>query len=125
VLNERPQVAEMCVPSKLTSYFAAGRPVIAATRRDSPAAQEIGAAEAGLVLPPGEPGLLLEAALAMGGDKARADALGHNGRLYASTVYAESTARRDYLAWVRKLADARHRTHANGASVTSEIEEGA
>ncbi len=107
VLNERPEVAEMCVPSKLTSYFAAGRPVIAATRRDSPAAQEVNAADAGLVLPPGEPRLLLEAALAMGTDTARADALGRNGRLYASTVYAESTARRDYLAWVRKLADGR------------------
>lgn len=107
VLNERPEVAEMCVPSKLTSYFAAGRPVIAATSRDSPAAQEVNAAEAGLVLPPGEPRLLLEAALAMGRDTARADALGRNGRLYASTVYAESTARRDYLAWVRKLADGR------------------
>jgi colanic acid biosynthesis glycosyl transferase WcaI len=105
VLNERPEVAEMCVPSKLTSYFAAGRPVIAATRGDSPAAQEVDAAGAGLVLPPGEPRLLLEAALAMGRDTAQADALGRNGRLYASTVYAESTARCDYLAWVRNLAD--------------------
>lgn len=107
VLNERPEITEMCVPSKLTSYFAAGRPVIAATKRDSPAGQEVNAARAGRVVPPGEPLMLLEATLAMGRNTVLADALGRNGLLYANTVYAESTARRDYLAWVRELADRR------------------
>ena len=33
LVNERPGVEEMSVPSKLTSYFSAGVPVLAATSR--------------------------------------------------------------------------------------------
>ena len=104
VLNERPGVAEMCVPSKLTSYFAAGRPVVAATAKDGAAATEVRAADAGLVLPPARPELLVEAACALGADRIGAARLGSNARLYAARVYAERTARAHYLAWVDSLA---------------------
>src|ERR1019366_3349512 len=46
LLHERPGVVEMCVPSKLTSYFAAGRPVLAATSARSAAAHQIEASGA-------------------------------------------------------------------------------
>ena len=41
LVNELPGVAEMAVPSKLTSYFAAGRPVLAATDSTGITAQEV------------------------------------------------------------------------------------
>ena len=41
LVNERGGVTEMAVPSKLTSYFATGRPVIAATDPGSITAEEI------------------------------------------------------------------------------------
>ncbi|MEJ2862443.1 glycosyltransferase [Actinomycetospora flava] len=104
VLNERPGIAEMCVPSKLTSYFAAGRPVIAATADDGAAATEVRAADAGIVLPPARPELLVEAACALGADRTGADRLGSNACHYAARVYAERTARAHYLAWVDSLA---------------------
>jgi colanic acid biosynthesis glycosyl transferase WcaI len=61
LLHERAGVVEMCVPSKLTSYFAAGRPVLAATSPRSAAAHEISASGAGTVVDPGDPSVLLEA----------------------------------------------------------------
>jgi colanic acid biosynthesis glycosyl transferase WcaI len=103
LLNERAGVSEMCVPSKLTSYFAAARPVLAATEDTSPASAEIRAADAGIVLPPARPELLVEAAVALGQDHVGRTRLGRNGRDYALRVYAEDRARSDYLAWLDRL----------------------
>ncbi|MEJ2866398.1 glycosyltransferase family 4 protein [Actinomycetospora sp. OC33-EN08] len=105
VLNERETVTQMCVPSKLTSYFAAGRPVVAATSATSPAGREMGAAAAGIVVEPGRPELLLEAAVALGmGDGAH---LGQRGREYAAAHYSAEASRAAYLAWVTALAEGR------------------
>lgn len=65
LLNERPGLAETAVPSKLTSYFAAGRPVLAATEALSVSADEIRASGAGVVITPGEPATLVRAAMAL------------------------------------------------------------
>jgi glycosyltransferase involved in cell wall biosynthesis len=103
LLNERPGIGEMCVPSKLTSYFSAARPVLAATEDTGPAAAEIRAADAGIVLPPARPELLVEAAVALGQDRLGRTRLGQNGRDYALRVYAQDRARADYLAWLDTL----------------------
>ncbi|MGU3357833.1 glycosyltransferase [Microbacterium sp. M4A5_1d] len=92
LVNEKPGVSEMAVPSKLTSYFSTGRPVLAATDEGGITAEEIRAADAGVVVPAGSPSALLEAAVALGRDTARADALGANGRHYRETVLDESFA---------------------------------
>lgn len=63
LLNELPGLAETAVPSKLTSYFAAGRPVLAATEAESVSADEVRASGAGVVVSPGEPDALVRAAL--------------------------------------------------------------
>ena len=60
LVNERPGVGEMAVPSKLTSYFSAGRPVLAATDADGVTAGEIRDAGAGVVVPAGDPAALLD-----------------------------------------------------------------
>ena len=104
VLNERPQVAEMCVPSKLTSYFAAGRPVLAATSATSTAAHEVRASGGGLVVAPGRPEDLLRAAIDLARDGARASAMGQHGQVYAAATLSEAAARDAYVAWVDDLA---------------------
>ncbi len=74
LVNEKPGVAEMAVPSKLTSYFSAGRPVLAATDSTGITAAELARADAGVVVPAAEPDALLDAALALAADPgARAD----------------------------------------------------
>jgi colanic acid biosynthesis glycosyl transferase WcaI len=77
--------------------------VLAATEDTSPAAAEIRAADAGIVLPPARPELLVEAAVALGQDEIGCTRLGRNGRDYALRVYAQDRARADYLAWLDRL----------------------
>jgi colanic acid biosynthesis glycosyl transferase WcaI len=62
VVNQQGTVGDMAFPSKLTSYFAAGRPIIAATALHSETAHEIHAATARVVVPPDDP-LALAAAI--------------------------------------------------------------
>lgn len=68
LVNESPGVANMAVPSKLTSYFGAGRPVLAATEPGGITAEEIRRAQAGVVVPADDPRALLEGALRLAQD---------------------------------------------------------
>ena len=103
LLHERPGMREMCVPSKLTTYFSAGRPVLAATDAGSAGAFEVGASGAGIVVEPGYPQALLEAV-----DALRTwdlDAVGESGFEYARTNLGERAALDRYGNWVRSLLD--------------------
>jgi glycosyltransferase involved in cell wall biosynthesis len=92
LVNEMPGVSEMAVPSKLTSYFSSGRPVLAATDDAGITAEEIRSAGAGVVVPGGSPTALLDAAVELGRSPARAEALGANGKNYRETVLDETFA---------------------------------
>ena len=83
VLNERPEIAEMCVPSKLTSYFAAGRPVVAASSDRSAGTSEVTVSGSGVSAVPGDPVALLDAVLAVVADETEALAMGLRGQLFA------------------------------------------
>lgn len=109
VLNEAPSVVEMSAPSKLTTYFAAGRPVVAATDPRSAAHSEIRRSGGGECVPPGNPTALFEAVASMGHDRSRADAAGRRGRRYAEAHLTPESARRAYCRWVEELAASRHR----------------
>jgi len=82
LVNERGGVTEMSVPSKLTSYFATGRPIIAATDARSVTAQELELSGAGIRVDAGRPDLLLDAALELRNDPLRSANLGANGRAF-------------------------------------------
>lgn len=79
LVNERAGLTEMAVPSKLTSYFATGRPVIAATDVGSVTAIEIELSQAGLRVDADQPAQLVEAAIQLLEDPVRAATLGANG----------------------------------------------
>jgi len=61
LVNEAPGVVQTALPSKLTTYFSSGRPVIAATESDSVTATEVTASGAGVVVAPGDPEALIMA----------------------------------------------------------------
>ena len=63
LVNERPGLIEMSAPSKLTTYFEAGRPIVAATEPTSITAEEIERSGAGIRVAPGRPSAILEAVL--------------------------------------------------------------
>ncbi|MGK2868606.1 MAG: glycosyltransferase [Mycobacterium sp.] len=82
LVNEAPGVASMAVPSKLTSYFDAARPVLAATEPDGITAEEIRRAHAGAVVPAGDPRALLEGALRLVQDSESATNYGASAGRY-------------------------------------------
>jgi colanic acid biosynthesis glycosyl transferase WcaI len=55
IVNQRQALTDMALPSKLTAYFAAARPVVAAVHPESEAASEIRSARAGVICPPENP----------------------------------------------------------------------
>jgi glycosyltransferase involved in cell wall biosynthesis len=103
LVNEHPAMRSMALPSKLTSYFAAGQPVIAATNADSLTAQELDAAGAGIRVDPAQPEALLAAAMSLRGSPDEAQALGERGRLYQSSVLTERSSMRLLFRWIHDL----------------------
>ena len=92
LINEKPGVSEMSVPSKLTSYFNTGRPVVAATDPFGVTAAEVGAADGGRVIASGAPHQLLDACGNLRNDPTEAARLGQNGRRYRERVLGEEAA---------------------------------
>jgi len=92
LVNERATVRDMSLPSKLTSYFACGRPVVAAVRSDGTTAAEMERAGAGVVVAPGNPQALIDAVTALRLDPQRAAALGASGYAYATDYLGEVAA---------------------------------
>lgn len=83
-VTQRASVVDMSVPSKLTSYFAAGRPVVASVTAGCGSAAEVARSGAGVVVPPEDPRALLDAVRALADDPDGADALGAHGPVYAT-----------------------------------------
>lgn len=84
LLSERATQVDMSLPSKLTSYFAAGRPIVAAVPAEGASAAELERSGAGLVVPAGEPEALLAAIARLRADTGLAARLGAAGLAYAA-----------------------------------------
>lgn len=93
VVNERPGVGDMSLPSKLTSYLSAGRAVIAAVGADGATAAELertgGAAH---LVRPGDPAALADGVLALRGRPAQCHEMGRLGRRYAEENLSREAA---------------------------------
>ncbi|MCE7081312.1 glycosyltransferase family 4 protein [Streptomyces sp. ST2-7A] len=85
MVTQRASVLDMSVPSKLTSYFTAARPVIASVADGGGTAEEIRRSDAGYLVPPENPAAIVEAAREIAADPATADAIGARGFDYART----------------------------------------
>jgi colanic acid biosynthesis glycosyl transferase WcaI len=110
LVNEKSEVGDMAVPSKLTSYFTSGNPVVAATRADSITAAEIQASGGGLVTAPDDPAKLLAAVLRLGKDRDLADRLGRAGARFCSHTLSMAHAIDEFEQWIGQLASLSHRT---------------
>jgi glycosyltransferase involved in cell wall biosynthesis len=108
LVNEMPGVTAMAVPSKLTSYFHAGRPVIAATDVNGVSAEEIAASGAGRVVAAGEPGTLLDAICEIGADKDAAAQYGANGQRYREAVLDERVAIEQWASLIGDVLSSCH-----------------
>jgi glycosyltransferase involved in cell wall biosynthesis len=103
LVNEMPGVSEMSIPSKLTSYFQSGTPVLAAVGTDSNAAQEIRRSRAGIVVDRGDPVRLIEAAALLGRDASRRKELGAHGIEYAEAELSETASIEKFDHWIKRM----------------------
>jgi colanic acid biosynthesis glycosyl transferase WcaI len=93
VVNERPGVGDMSLPSKLTSYLAAGRPVIAAVGPDGATAAELArTGGAGLIVPPADPATFAAAVHNLRRDDLRCARMAAAGRSYADRSLGKAAA---------------------------------
>ena len=92
LVNELPGVKEMAAPSKLTSYFAAERPVLAAVDPEGIVAGILGESGAGRLTSSGDPYALLDAALAYLDDAASRESAARSGAAYWREHLSEDAA---------------------------------
>lgn len=90
--NERPGLTEMSVPSKLTTYFATGLPVVAAVDASSTTYDEVLASGSGPVVPAGDPVALVDAIEALAAQRDAATAHGAAGRAYRAAHLTPNAA---------------------------------
>jgi glycosyltransferase involved in cell wall biosynthesis len=113
LVNEKPGVGQMAAPSKLTSYFTSGNPVVAAAGVDSITAAEVKTSGAGLVVAPDDPAALLAAVARLGTDRELAGRLGRAGVEFFHRTLSMVSALNEFEQWIRQLAPAPHRSPAN------------
>lgn len=89
VLNLRGSVEDMALPCKLTSYFTAGVPVVAAVSKTSEAAAEVSLAGAGLSVPADDPAALLAGIIRIAETPEHGMGLGRAGRAFAAEHMSE------------------------------------
>jgi len=92
LVNERAGLTEMAVPSKLTSYFATGLPVVAATDESSVTSQEVALAGAGLRVDADQPEQLVSAALRLRAAPELARELGDRGVAFREANLTENAS---------------------------------
>jgi glycosyltransferase involved in cell wall biosynthesis len=115
LVNERPGVAGMAVPSKLTSYFSTGLPVIAATDPGSVTESEILLSGGGTSVPAGDPQALLSAAEMLGGDSLRSVEMGRSGRRFRDERLSSRASFDTYAQLLQGLAQGRRTDTSTGS----------
>jgi colanic acid biosynthesis glycosyl transferase WcaI len=105
LVNQRSSVTNMSLPGKLTSYFASGRPVVAAVAPESETAIELVNTSAGVLVPPDLPGPLLEAVRKLAADPDYQQRLGAAGRRHAQTSLSAGHALAGLEALIETAAD--------------------
>jgi glycosyltransferase involved in cell wall biosynthesis len=103
LVNQRASVTNMSLPGKLTSYFAAGRPVVAAVSPESETATEVVETGAGVLVTPDQPVHLLEAVRTLAADPVRQERLGAAGRTYARRALNAEQALHDLESLIERV----------------------
>ena len=104
LVNQQSAVSDMCVPSKLVSYYCAGRPVIAAVDPEGITADEVRNAGAGVVVPAGDPSRLLKEAVSLARDVEGARQMGEAGRTFIQNNFARHPTIDAISDWLVELS---------------------
>jgi colanic acid biosynthesis glycosyl transferase WcaI len=104
LLNEKPGVREMSMPSKLTSYTSSKRPIIAAVEDGGITESVVREHGAAAIIPPGDPERLLQAAQDLRCDSAGAAALTTAAQRMFQNRYSPVSAHARYVRFAQSLA---------------------
>ncbi|MFS4506288.1 glycosyltransferase family 4 protein [Clavibacter sp. Sh2141] len=104
LLNEKPGVREMSMPSKLTSYTSCKRPIIAAVEDGGITESVVREHGAASIIPPGDPERLLQAAQDLRCDVARAAHLTTAAERMFQNRYSPVSAHARYVRFAQSLA---------------------
>jgi colanic acid biosynthesis glycosyl transferase WcaI len=96
LLNQKAAVVESVIPSKLLTYMAAGRPVLAAVSNKSETARYVERAKCGRIIHSEDPMALVAAALSLRADGTLQEKLGSNGRAYVLEHFTKDKILREY-----------------------------
>ena len=91
LLIQRASVTDTVIPSKLLTYMASGRPIVASVNSNSEAAVRIREADCGLILPPEDPQSLVNAIKYLHSNPGEGQRLGRNGRKYVAEHFSKQT----------------------------------
>jgi glycosyltransferase involved in cell wall biosynthesis len=92
LINERGSVTDMSLPSKLTSYLVAGRPIVAAVNPGGETAREIERSRAGVSVPAEQPRALVNALSALANDAGTIERMSRAGAAYAEAHLSRESA---------------------------------
>ncbi|WP_309074503.1 glycosyltransferase family 4 protein [Paenarthrobacter sp.] len=109
LVNELPGVKDMAVPSKLTSYFNAGVPVVAATDDGSVTAAEIAASGGGLRVDAASPAKLVEELERLSQETQEKQDMAANGLRFRQVTLSEDTAIAHYDEFLSSIVSTRSR----------------
>jgi len=96
LLNQKSAVEDAVIPSKLLTYMASGRAVVAAVSARSEAARQIQRADCGLLVAPENPEALVYGVTTLRRAPAFRQRLGRNGRAYAEAHFTKNRVLRSY-----------------------------
>jgi colanic acid biosynthesis glycosyl transferase WcaI len=104
LLSQARAVVDMVIPSKLLTYMAAGRAVIATVADGSEAARAIRKASCGAIVPPEDPAALAAAVHSLRADVPAATRMGAAGRRFAEEHFARARVLTGYADFFAALA---------------------
>ena len=119
-IHQKAAVVDSVIPSKLLTYMAAGRPILAAVSDKSETARYVESANCGLVLHPESPEALVESVLSLRSDSALQSRLGASGRTYVQQHFAKDKILQKYdLLFSRYKAQGQPGTEASNKTVVA------
>lgn len=106
LIHERPGVKDMCLPSKLTSYTTASRPIVAAVADDGITGALLHSADAALVVPNGNPEELINGLQRIRADRDLRNRLIANAARLGEERFSSAAGRQHYVRFAADVAGA-------------------
>ena len=103
LLVQKASVTNSVMPSKLLTYMASGRPIVASVNAKCESARRIQEANCGLIVPPENPDALVQAVQQLRENSDMAQQLGSNGRKYVERLYAKQVVLEQYTLFIEQV----------------------